>query len=93
MLEVRFIYIVQPPLISLKHHPRALRTKHNLNESNVLLQNSLLSRFYTKSIFQTPHISSVHLLALIPAVAEPTRITPAQVRESTLEGSNVLQTV
>jgi hypothetical protein len=72
MLGVRVIYIVQPPLFSLKHHPRALRTKHNLNESNVHLQNTLLIKFYTESIFKALHISSVHLLALIPAVAEPT---------------------
>jgi hypothetical protein len=57
---------------SLKHHSRALRTKHNLIESNVVLQNTLLVKFYTKSIFKALHISSVHLLALIPAVAEPT---------------------
>jgi hypothetical protein len=74
MLEVSFIYtyIVQPPLFSLKHHPRALRTKYNLNESNVFLQRTLLAQFYTESIFRTLHISSVHLLALIPAVVEPT---------------------
>jgi hypothetical protein len=64
-----------------------------LNEPNVVLQNTLLAKFYTKSIFKAFHISSVHFLALIPAVAEPTRITPAQVRESTPAGSNVLQTV
>jgi hypothetical protein len=34
-----------------------------------------------------------NLIALIPAVVEPTWIIPAQVRESTPEGSNVLQTV
>jgi hypothetical protein len=93
MLGVRIIYIVQPPLFSLKHYPRALRTKYSLNESNVFLQHTLLAQFYTESIFKTLHISSVHLLALIPAVAEPTRITPAQVRESTSAGSDVLQTV
>jgi hypothetical protein len=59
----------------------------------MLLQNTLLIKFYTESIFKALHISSVHLLALIPAVAEPTRITPAQVRESTFEGFNILQTV
>jgi hypothetical protein len=32
-------------------------------------------------------------IALIPAMAEPTWIIPAQVRESIPEGSNVLQTV
>jgi hypothetical protein len=68
MLGVRIIYIVQPPLFSLKHYPRALRTKHSLNESNVFLQHTLLAQFYIKSIFKTLHISSVHLLALIPAV-------------------------
>jgi hypothetical protein len=72
MLGVRIIYIVQPPLFSLKHHPRALRTKYSLNEPNILLQSTLLIKFYTKSIFKAFHISSVHLLALIPAVAEPT---------------------
>jgi hypothetical protein len=95
MLGVRiiYIYIVQPPLFSLKHHPRALRTRHSLNESNVLLQHTLLAKFYTENIFKALHISSVHLLALIPAVAKPTRITPVQVRESTSVGSNMLQTV
>jgi hypothetical protein len=34
-----------------------------------------------------------NLIALILAVAEPTWITPAQVRKSSLKGSNVLQTV
>jgi hypothetical protein len=34
-----------------------------------------------------------NLIALIPAVAEPTWIVPAQVRESIPEGSNMLQTV
>jgi hypothetical protein len=94
MLGVRlYICIVQPPLFSLKHHPRALRTKHNLNESNVLLQHTLLAQFYTESIFKALPISSVHLLALILAVAVPTQITPVQVCESTSVGSNVLQTV
>jgi hypothetical protein len=93
MLGVRIIYIVQPPLFSLKHYPKTLRTKYSLNESNVFLQHTLLAQFYTESIFMTLHISSVHLLDLIPAVAEPTRITPAQVRESTSAGSGVLQTV
>jgi hypothetical protein len=85
MLGVRiiYIYIIQPPLFSPQYHPRALHTKHNLNESNVLLQNNLLIKFYTESIFKALHISSVHLLSLIPAVAEPTRITPAQARKST----------
>jgi hypothetical protein len=64
-----------------------------LNESNITLQNTLLVKFYTKNMLKAFHISSVHLLALISAVAEPTWITPAQVRESTLKGSNVLQTV
>jgi hypothetical protein len=93
ILVVRVIYTIAT-FYSLKYHPRALRTKHSLRESKVFfLQNTLLVKFYTESIFKTLHISSVHLLALIPAVAEPTRITPAQVRESILEGSNVLQTV
>jgi hypothetical protein len=64
-----------------------------LDEFNIVLQNTLLVKFYTKNISKVIHISGVHLLALIPAVVEPTRITPAQVRESTPEGSNVLQTV
>jgi hypothetical protein len=78
---------------SLKHHPRALRTKHNLNKSNVVLQYTWLVKFYTKSIFKACHIFGVHLLDLIPAMAEPTWITSAQVRDTILEGSNVLQTV
>jgi hypothetical protein len=95
MLGVRVIYIYYSHLyFPFKHHPRALRTRHSLNESNVLLQHTLLAKiFFTESIFKALHISSVHLLALIPAVAEPTRITPVQVRESTSVGSNVLQTV
>jgi hypothetical protein len=43
-----------------------------LNEPNVVLQNTLLVKFYTKNISKVNHISGVHLLALIPAVAEPT---------------------
>jgi hypothetical protein len=89
---VLYIYTIAT-LNSIKHHPRALRTKHSLNESNVFLQNTLLVKFYTESIFKAIYISSVHLLALIPAVAEPNRITSAQVRESTPAGSNALQTV
>jgi hypothetical protein len=92
MLVVRVIYTIATSN-SLRYHPRALRTKHNLNESNVVLQYTWLVKFYTKSIFKAFHIPKVHLLALLPAVAEPTGITPAQVRESTLAGSNVLQTV
>jgi hypothetical protein len=37
--------------------------------------------------------SAFHLKQNLKPVAEPTWITPAQVRESTLEGSNALQTV
>jgi hypothetical protein len=33
------------------------------------------------------------MTGIVAGVAEPTWITPAQVHESTLEGSNVLQTV
>jgi hypothetical protein len=52
MLVVRVIYIYTiATSVSLKYHPRALRTKHSLNESNVFLQNTLLVKFYTKSIF------------------------------------------
>jgi hypothetical protein len=52
MLKVRVIYMYYSHLyFSFKHHPRALRTKHNLNESNVLLQHTLLIKFYTESIF------------------------------------------
>jgi hypothetical protein len=73
MLEVRVHICTIATSNSLnKHHPRALRTKHNPNETNVVLQNTLLVQFYTKSIFKAIYISSVHLLALIPAVAEPT---------------------
>jgi hypothetical protein len=43
-----------------------------LNETNIVLQNTLLVKFYTKSISKIIHISRIHLLALIPAVAEPT---------------------
>jgi hypothetical protein len=71
MLVVRVIYTIATSN-SLKHHPRALCTKHNLNESNVVLQYTWLIKFYTKSIFKACHISGVHLLALIPAVAVPT---------------------
>jgi hypothetical protein len=42
------------------------------NDPNVVLQNTWLVKFYTKSIFKALHIPNVHLLALIPAVAEPT---------------------
>jgi hypothetical protein len=73
MLGVRIIYIYSTVTsISLKLHPRALRTKHNLNEPNVLLQHTLLAIFYTENIFKAFPVSSVHLLALIPAVADPT---------------------
>jgi hypothetical protein len=54
MLEVRVIYIYiyySHIYFSFKHHPRALRTKHNLNESNVLLQNTLLIKFLYQKHF------------------------------------------
>jgi hypothetical protein len=62
----------------LNYHIYVLSTI--LNKTNIVLKNTLLIKFYTKSIFKSIHISRVHLLALIPAVAEPTCITPAQVR-------------
>jgi hypothetical protein len=43
-----------------------------LNETNIVLQNTLLVKFYTKSISKVNHISGIYLLALIPAVAELT---------------------
>jgi hypothetical protein len=73
MLGVRVIYIIWPPLIPLINITLGLYVLSTvLNESNVVLQNNLLVKFYTKNIFKAFHISSVHLLALIPAVAEPT---------------------
>jgi hypothetical protein len=60
--------------------------------TEALNQSSLRSNFIVK-VFSRHYISSVHLLALIPAVAEPTSITPAQVRKSSLKGSKALQTV
>jgi hypothetical protein len=58
------------------------------NEPNVVLPNTLLVKFYTKSISKAIHIASVHLLALIPAMAKPTWITLAQVRKSSFKGPN-----
>jgi hypothetical protein len=43
-----------------------------LNETNIVLSNTLLVKFYTKNISKVNHIFGVHLLALIPAVVEPT---------------------
>jgi hypothetical protein len=43
-----------------------------LTEPDVVLQNTLLVKFYTKNIFKVNYISGVHLLALLPAVAEST---------------------
>jgi hypothetical protein len=72
MPRVRVIYILLPPLIPLNITLGLYVLSTSLNEPNVVLQNTLLVKFYTKSIFKAFHISSVHLLALIPAVAEPT---------------------
>jgi hypothetical protein len=73
MLGVRVIYILWPPLIPLINITLGLYVLSTiLNESNVLLETTLLVKFYTKNIFKAFHISSVHLLALIPAVAKPT---------------------
>jgi hypothetical protein len=72
MPRVRVIYILLPPLIPLNITLGLYVLNTILNESNVVLPNTLLVKFYTKSIFKAFHISSVHLLALIPAVAEPT---------------------
>jgi hypothetical protein len=43
-----------------------------LNETNIVLPITLLVKFYTKNNSKVNHISGVHLLAPIPAVAEPT---------------------
>jgi hypothetical protein len=43
-----------------------------LNETNIVLPITLLIKFYTKNISKVNHISGVHLLALIPAMAEST---------------------
>jgi hypothetical protein len=43
-----------------------------LNETNIVLPITLLIKFYTKNISKVNHISGVHLLALIAAMAEPT---------------------
>jgi hypothetical protein len=95
MLEVSFIhlYSTATSIIPLNITLGLYVLSTTLTNPTYLLQNTLLVKFYTESIFKALHISSVHLLALIPAVAEPTWIIPAQVRESTLEGSDVLQTV
>jgi hypothetical protein len=76
MLVVRVIYIhihtiaTSTSLINIPLGLYILSTI--LNESNVFLPNTLLAKFYTKDIFKANHIFRVHLLALIPAVAEPT---------------------
>jgi hypothetical protein len=72
MLVVRVIYILWPPLIPLINITLGLYVLSTiLNEANIALPNTLLVRFYTKNISKVNHISGVHLLALIPAVAEP----------------------
>jgi hypothetical protein len=95
MLVVRFIYIYNTAtsIFPLDITLGLYVLSSTLTNPTFFLQNTLLSKFYTKGIFKAPYISSVHLLALIPAVAEPTWITPAQVRETILAGSGVLQTV
>jgi hypothetical protein len=58
VIRVIYIYIYYSHLyFPHKHYPRALRTKHNLNESNVILQYTWLVKFYTKSIFLR-HVTS-----------------------------------
>jgi hypothetical protein len=64
-----------------------------LNETNVVLPNVLLIKLLYWKHFKGKMYLQSNLIALIPAVAEPTWIILAQVRESTSEGSNVLQTV
>jgi hypothetical protein len=55
-------------------------------------RNELL-RSYTRRLFDVrAKLANISEEDIID-VAEPTRITPAQVRESTFAGSNVLQTV
>jgi hypothetical protein len=73
MLGVRVIYILWPPLIPLINITLGLYVLSTiLNETNIALPNTLLVKFYTKNISKVNHISQVHLLALIPAVPEPT---------------------
>jgi hypothetical protein len=93
-VKVIYIYILWPPLIPLINITLGLYILSTiLNDTNVVFTKYFIGQIYTKNIFKANHISRVHLLALIPAVAEPTWIIPAQVRESIPEGSNVLQTV
>jgi hypothetical protein len=73
MLGVRVIYILWPPLIPLINITLGLYVLSTiLNKTNIVLPNTLLVKFYTENISKVNHISGVHLLALIPAVAEPT---------------------
>jgi hypothetical protein len=72
MLGVRVIYILWPPQIPLNITLGLYVLSTILNETNIVLPNTLLVKFYTKNISKVNHISSVHLLALILAVAEPT---------------------
>jgi hypothetical protein len=71
MLGVKVIYILWPPLIPLINCTLGLYVLSTiLNETNIAVPNTLLVKFYTKNISKVNHISRVHLLALIPAVAE-----------------------
>jgi hypothetical protein len=73
MLGVRVIYILWPPVIPLINITLGLYILSTiLNETNIVLPNTLLVKLYTKNISKVNHISGVHLLALIPVVAEPT---------------------
>jgi hypothetical protein len=74
MLEVRFIYIYSTATSnSLNNITLGLYVlSTTLTNPTYLLQNTLLVKFYTESIFKALYISSVHLLALVPSVAEPT---------------------
>jgi hypothetical protein len=64
-----------------------------LNETNTVLQNTLLVQFYTKNIFKVNHISGVHLLALIPVCGRTAWIIPAQVRRPLLYRRHDLNTL
>jgi hypothetical protein len=69
MLGVRVIYITATSIFPLNITLGLYVLDTALTNPTYLLQHTLLVKFYTKSTFKVLHISSVHLLALIPAVA------------------------
>jgi hypothetical protein len=71
-VRVKYIYITATSTFPLNITLGLYILNTALTNPTYLLQNTLLVKFYTESIFKALHISSVHLLALIPAVAEPT---------------------